>query len=79
MDIVYRGYTIIEHYGASDVMHYHWGKPDSAGRMTVPMDCDGPAPKSVREYYGTSDAGGCESVEECRAEIDREFGSEEHS
>lgn len=69
-DELYKGYLIVPHYGAVDVLHYHYGVPNELGRVPVPMDCQGPAVKVAREMYGSNN-GGCETVEECRSEIDQ--------
>lgn len=70
--IEYRGFVITPHYGEVDRLHYHWGQADEFGRVTVPMNCQGPAAKAVREMYGAN-LGGCDTVNECCAEIDHEI------
>jgi hypothetical protein len=69
-DTLYSGYMITSHHGITATRHYHYGRPDEFGRITVPMNCQGPAPDAVREMYG-SNSGGCATVQECRDEIDR--------
>lgn len=76
MSELYRGYMIVSHHCDSDqngeTLHYHYGTADAAGRVVVPMNCQGPATAIERATYGPN-AGGVPTVEEARAEIDRDI------